>query len=215
MWHITRVDFQAYLFLFEWIAFFFFQSQFLWYVIGYLWYFGTVNGKYEYRENVTLVIELGLTHPVSHSVVEIGWGYIPILILECIYQFVLPLFVKPDIWLMDTVSTVLILLFFLLVTIVPPIQIANDLKRKVKDTTHDAEILGAHAIEDAVLKAEQEGGISLNEAVSAILFNMYLQQMKTKQGMSSGVQKKIVGSAAGPVASYGAKEGISLSGVHI
>jgi hypothetical protein len=205
------ISFQAVLFVIVWETYWLFQSQLLWYVIGYMWYLAPVQSKYEYREPVEMVIKLGLTKPVHHSIVEIGWGYIPFLVLKFIYQLMNPF----DIWPDDTISTFLILAFFLILTIVPSMLITNDLKREHAEAMHHAEVLGADALEKVVQKAETTG-VPIAEAVTALLLNMYLQEMKMKQGgATGGMGKKMATSCASPIASYGAKEGLALSGTDI
>jgi hypothetical protein len=205
------ISFQAVLFVIVWEAYWLFQSQLLWYVIGYLWYLWPVQRKYEYREPVEMVIKLGLTKPVHHSIVEVGWGFIPFLVLKFIYQIMNPF----DIWPDDTTSTILILAFFLILTIVPSMLITSDLKREHAEAMHHAEVLGADALENVVQKAETTG-VPIAEAVTALLLNTYLQEMKAKQGgAAGGMGKKMATSCASPIASYGAKEGLALSGTNL
>jgi len=198
--------FQAGLFLVVWEVSWLFNAQFLWFVIGFLWYLGPVVRKHDYREPVEVVIKMGLTKPVLHSIVEVGWGYIPYLVFKFIYQLIN---IK-DIWFDDTISTTLVLVFFLVISIVPPMEIANRVKSAHAEAMHHAEVLGTDALENVVKKAETTG-VPIAEAVTALLLNTYLHEMKQKQGgVAGGVEKKIVTSAAGPIGSYGAKEGLAL-----
>ncbi len=196
-------------FLLVWEFGWIFISQFLWYAIGFVIYIFRIIRKYTYREIPQLVVKLGLSKPLAKLIVATGYGFVPFLILRFFLQFVIQLaFPDYTIWLSDTVATTLTLVLFLLLTILPPLIIAADLKKEVAEETRKAEILGITAIEDVVEKAKAQGGVPINEAVSALLFNTYLQQMKEKQKVDGGVQKKMATSAAGPVASYGAKEGV-------
>ncbi len=198
-------------FLLVWEFGWLFISQFLWYAIGFVIYIFRIIRKYNYREEPQIVVKLGLSKPLSKLIVATGYGFVPFLILRFFLQFVIGL-AFPDyvIWLSDTVATTLTLVLFLLLTILPPLIISSDLKKEVADETRKAEILGVTAIEDVVEKARSQGGVPINEAVAALLFNSYLQQMKDKQKVDSTLQKKMVTSAAGPVASYGAKEAIKF-----
>ncbi len=196
-------------FLLVWEFGWLFISQFLWFAISFVIYIFRIIRKYSYREEPQIVVKLGLSKPLSQLIVSTGYGFVPFLILRFFLQLVFQI-IWPDytVWMSDTVATTITLILFLLLTIVPPLIIAADLKKEVAEETRKAEILGITAIENVVEKAKAQGGVPINEAVSALLFNTYLQQMKEKQKTEGGLQKKMVTSAAGPIASYGAKTGI-------
>ncbi len=200
-------------FLLVWEFGWIFISQFLWYAIGFLIYVWRIIRNYPYREEPQMVVKLGLSKPLSHLIVDTGLGFVPFLVLRFVLQFVFQLpFVFPDyvIWLSDIIATTMTLVLFVLLTILPPLIIASDLKKELAEETRKAEILGISAIEDVVEKARTQGSVSLNEAISALLFNTYVQQMKQKQVVDGGIKKKMATSAAGPVASYGAKQILPL-----
>ncbi len=199
-------------FLLVWEFGWIFISQFLWYAIGFVIYVARIIRGYKYREEPQLVVKLQLSKPLSKLIVASGYGFVPFLILRFVLQFLIGLTsVDPyEIWLSDTIATTLTLVLFLLLTILPPLIISADLKKEVADETRKAEILGITAIEDVVEKAKSQGGVPINEAVSALLFTTYLQQMKEKQKTDGSIQKKMATSAAGPVASYGAKQALPL-----
>ncbi len=192
---------------FGWI----FISQFLLYAISFVIYVARIVRGYNYREEPQIVVKLGLEKPLSHLIVDTGLGFVPFLILRFFLQFVIKIFFRGyTIWWSDTIATTLMLVLFMLMTILPPLIISSDLKKEVAEETRKAEILGVTAIEDVVEKAQTQGGVPINEAVAALIFNSYLQQLKMKQNADSGIKKKMATSAAGPVASYGAKEGVKF-----
>ncbi len=198
-------------FLLVWEFGWIFISQFLWYAIGFVIYISRIVPKYDYREEPQVVVKLGLSHPLSKLIVATGYGFVPFLLLRFFLQFVFGLTIEGyGVWMSDTVATTLTLVLFLLLTILPPLIITSDLKKEVAEETRKAEILGITAIEDVVEKAKVQGGVTITEAVSALLFNTYLQQLKEKQKVGGGIEKKIATSAAGPIASYGAKQMLPL-----
>ncbi len=198
-------------FLLVWEFGWLFISQFLWYSIAFVIYIFRIIRKYNYREEPQLVVKLGLSKPLAKLIVATGYGFVPFLLLRFFLQFLIGMaFEGYEIWISDTIATTLTLVLFLLLTILPPLIISSDLKKEVADETRKAEILGITAVEDVVEKAKSQGGVSITEAVSALLFNTYLQQMKEKQKTDSSLQKKMATSAAGPVASYGAKQALPL-----
>jgi len=198
-------------FLIVWEVGWLFLSQFLWYSISFVIYVFRVIRKYNYREEPQIVVKLGLSKPLSQLIVATGYGFVPFLLLRFVLQIAFRLVDSTyAVWLSDTIATTLTLVFFLLLTILPPLIITNDLKKEIADEMRKAEILGTNAIEDVVEKAKTQGSVPLDEAISAILFNTYVQQMKDKQKTEGGVQKKMATSAAGPIGSYGAKEVVKI-----
>ena len=196
-------------FLIVWEFGWLFISQFLWYAISFVIYIGRIIRGYTYREPPQVVVKLGLSKPLAKLIVATGYGFVPFLLIRFILQFAFGLaFPDYSIWMSDTIATTLTLVLFLLLTILPPIIIAADLKKEVAEETRRAEILGVTAIEDIVEKATKQGGVPITEAVSALILNTYLQQMKEKQRVDSSIQKKMATSAAGPIASYGAKQAL-------
>jgi hypothetical protein len=88
-------------------------------------------------------------------------------------------------------------------------EISKDVK--VASTANEAmaRAKSVLALVEVIDKINQGQRLTLKNAMAALLYNAYLEQVRAVKKTGSTNNKKIVTSLAGPIASYGAKLGLS------
>ncbi|HME53263.1 MAG TPA: hypothetical protein VKM55_13655 [Candidatus Lokiarchaeia archaeon] len=177
-----------------------------WYAIAFIMYSRKVVTKFEYRNEIEIVRQLRLTAGEEKAFIEVSFGFVPVLCMKFIAQIWVNELVP---WWNDTITMFVILVFFVLLLILPSREITKDVKAAAEKDEAMARAKSVLALVEVVNKINAGERLTLKDAMAALLYNAYLEQVRAVKKQGSNNNKKIVTSLAGPVASYGAKMGLS------
>nr|MDO8084554.1 hypothetical protein [Candidatus Sigynarchaeum springense] len=191
--------------LIMWISCDLLSAAYCWYAIGFLLYAKKITKKYTFRNEASVVKQLNLTELEVKAFVAVSYGFIPFLTLKSLAQIDFGEFMLMTPWWSDTVITAVTVLLFVLLLLVPPKQIIADLKAETITDEFDAKARSILALTDIIQKIDKGEELSLKNAVMALLYSSYLEQVKTFKASNPAGTKKILTALVGPGASYGAK----------
>lgn len=181
------------------------SAAYCWYAIGFLLYARKITKKFTFRNEASVVKQLNLTDLEQKAFIAVSYGFVPFLTLKSISQVTFGDFVLVTPWYSDTVITAVTIALFVVLLIVPAKQIVADIKSETAADEFDAKARSILALTDIIQKIDKGEELSLKNAVMALLYSSYLDQVKTFKAANSGNQKKILTSLAGPGATYGLK----------
>jgi hypothetical protein len=181
------------------------SAAYCWYAIGFILYAKRITKKYTFRNEASVVKQLNLTDLEQKAFIAVSYGFVPFLTFKSISQisFGAEPFITP--WYSDTVITAITLVLFIILLILPPRQIISDIKSETVSDEFDAKARSILALTDIIQKIDKGEDLSLKNAVMALLYSSYLDQVKSFKASASGSSKKILTSLMGPGVSYGAK----------
>ncbi|MEX2682853.1 MAG: hypothetical protein Q6373_014780 [Candidatus Sigynarchaeota archaeon] len=194
-----------YVWLIMWISCDLLSAAYCWYAIGFLLYAKKITKKYTFRNEASVVKQLNLTELEQKAFVAVSYGFIPFLTLKSIAQINFGGMMLMVPWWSDTIITALTVLLFVLLLLVPPKQIIADLKAETMLDEFDAKARSILALTDIIQKIDKGEELSLKNAVMALLYSSYLEQVKTFKISNPAGTKKILTALIGPGVSYGAK----------
>ncbi len=181
------------------------SAAYCWYAIGFLLYTRKITKKYTFRNEASVVKQLNLTELEVKAFIAVSYGFVPFLTLKSVAQIDFGGFMLMTPWWSDTIITAVTVFLFVLLLILPSKQIMTDIKSETVSDEFDAKARSILALTDIIQKIDKGEDLSLKNAVMALLYSSYLDQVKSFKASGSGAQKKILTSLMGPGVSYGAK----------
>jgi hypothetical protein len=177
-----------------------------WYAIAFLIYSHRIVKRFGYRNESEIVRQLRLTAGEEKAFIEVSFGFIPLLCMKFVAQIFVDELVP---WWNDTVTMFVILVFFVILLIIPSRAIMKEIKMAGAADEAMAKTKSILALVELINKIDSGDLLTLKDAVGALLYNAYLEQIQSLRMLGSKNNKKIATSLAGPCASYGAKLGFS------
>jgi hypothetical protein len=211
-WVLDYIDSPAYyigpmgaVWLLIWWACDVLSAAYCWYAIGFLLYAKKITKKFTFRNEASVVKQLNLTELEVKAFIAVSYGFVPFLTLKSLAQIQIGDFMLMTPWWSDTIITAVTIFLFVLLLLIPPKDIFKDLKSETVSDEFDAKARSILALTDIIQKIDKGEELSLKNAVMALLYSSYLDQVKSFKASGSGAQKKILTSLMGPGVSYGAK----------
>lgn len=184
----------------------FYSACLCWYAIAFIIYSHKVVTKFDYRNEIEIVRQLRLTAGEEKAFIDVSIGFIPVLCMKFITQIWVAELVP---WWNDTIMMFVILVLFVILLIVPAHEITKDVKIAAEADEAMAKAKSVLALVEIINKINSGERLTLKDAMGALLYNAYLDQVRSVRNQGSKNNKKIVTALAGPLASYGAKAGLS------